>query len=404
MVLPTPARDAKRVADILASPALGFDVVGGSSPGGALIDPTRDAFFEGLEEFKARAKNARVALIYYSGHGIEENSENYLVPVDAVLEKSSQLRSQTIPMSDILKDLRIANAYANIVILDACRDNPFRATRSWAVTKSVFRDEVLAELGEQEVPTGTAILFATGSGRKAADRLEDKSGNSPFTARLLEQICVPHQDALTAFGKVETLVRDDTKSHQIPRTQLIGSIGLFQQIVFTTTAVSPGSIPALAGSTPPATQLPSEPATHSVPIPTSPASDHLAPPNLSGLFTGTYTYGKGYTTPLLGSTVSFRLQIKQKEGARQFTAVIDEPYSGFGVAKDGRLWADVTGEITERNGGIKMHFVKTYRYFKQPSIVYNANFDAQMRQIEGNWIFPSLPLGGSFTLQSPQQQ
>ena len=103
--------------------------------------------------------------------------------------------------------------------------------------------------------------------------------------------------------------------------------------------------------------------------------------NLNGNFAGTYTYESGYVASMIGKSVNFHMKIAQPAGASTFTAVVNEPYTNFGVARNGRLWADVTGEVN----GNHVHFVKTYRYFSQPSVIYDGSYNPNARQVIGSW-------------------
>lgn len=116
--------------------------------------------------------------------------------------------------------------------------------------------------------------------------------------------------------------------------------------------------------------------------------------NLNGNFAGTYTYEAGYAASQIGTGVNFHMKIAQSGGASTFTAVVHEPYSGFGVARNGQLWADVTGQVN----GNQVHFVKTYRYFSQPSVIYDGSYNPGTRQVIGSWRVSAG--SGSFTMRA----
>jgi uncharacterized caspase-like protein len=118
--LPNAARDAEAMASALGT--LGFEVVKG-------VDVNRDSMEQLLRLFLDKAKTAEVALFFYSGHGLQVDGRNYLIPVDAKIESRSDLNFGTVELDKILGSLDDP-ARANIVILDACRNNPL--TRSFA--------------------------------------------------------------------------------------------------------------------------------------------------------------------------------------------------------------------------------------------------------------------------------
>ena len=114
--------------------------------------------------------------------------------------------------------------------------------------------------------------------------------------------------------------------------------------------------------------------------------------NISGSYSGGYTYGQGYSSNLAGSTVPFNISMDQATGAASFSGVINEPYSGFGTARDGKLWADVQGTCScGADGSISVRFQKTYRYFSQESVNYRGSVNPGSRTLTGTWWFASKP-------------
>src|SRR5580704_12846282 len=118
--LPNPAADARLMSDTLLK--LGFFVVGG----GAQIDLDRAGFDEALQAFGKELIGADVALFYYAGHGVETHGLNYLVPVDAHPADEGDVFAQMTGLAGILDAMEKSGARINLVLLDACRDNPFR--------------------------------------------------------------------------------------------------------------------------------------------------------------------------------------------------------------------------------------------------------------------------------------
>ena len=197
-------------------------------------DPGIEGFNAALLEFKKTAKGAQVVLVYYSGHGIEHEDINYLLPVDVTLDSAAQLRSQAVQVDTLLTDLKATGAPARTVILDCCRDNPFGAVvKSWRPpTKSAVDGNVLRALGEVEIPEATMVVFASSSGRKAAARLNGDSTHSPFTAAFLEFIQIPGLSLRDIFDKVEDAVSEATGQRQTPVVKYGGSSRVFRDMVF----------------------------------------------------------------------------------------------------------------------------------------------------------------------------
>ena len=176
--LANPKNDAEDIAAILEG--LGFSVE-------KATDLDYRAFTERVLRFSKRTKGAEAALLYYAGHGLQVGGVNYLLPVDVALEDEMQLRFQTVDLNAVLQGMRSS---ANLVFLDACRDNPFvrsvarsMGTRSSAVGRGLARVEK-----DRDSHGGTFIAFATAAGELASD---GEGRNSPFTAALKKHIGTP---------------------------------------------------------------------------------------------------------------------------------------------------------------------------------------------------------------------
>src|ERR1700726_1944920 len=213
--LPNPAVDAKSMAKLLRN--VGFDVVEGSNL-------TRDKMTERLLEFGKKAEGADIALFYYPGHGIAVNGTNYLVPVDADRKTEMDVKLGAAINVDVTLEQTMADAKVKLVLLDACRDNPFAAKiRSAKATRSVAVDSGLAEMKSGE---GTLIAFATGPGQTALDG--ETGTNSPFTRALVAHITQPGVEIQQAMTEVRAQVNEETSKNQLPwgHTNLIGSVYL----------------------------------------------------------------------------------------------------------------------------------------------------------------------------------
>lgn len=148
-------------------------------------------------------------------------------------------------------------------------------------------------------------------------------------------------------------------------------------------------LPAAPASPPPTKQPIIVAEKDSNPTTSSPSEQGftLSLPNLNKELAGSYTYGAGYTSGYFGKSVSFQLKAVQEEGSNRFQGVMNEPYTSFGTPKDRRLWADVRGEILNNGSSSKVRFTKTYRYFTQPSVIYEGDFDPFSGEIKGSWKF-----------------
>jgi uncharacterized caspase-like protein len=151
-----------------------------------------------VREFALVAANSDMAVVYYAGHGLEVNGVNYLIPADAKLQSDFDIEDEAVPLDRILQAINPAKRL-RLVILDACRDNPFseRMSRSGA-TRSIGRG--LAKI-EPATPD-TLIAYAAKAGAVAS---ADDGAHSPFSTALLNHIATPGLDLRLALGRV----RDD---------------------------------------------------------------------------------------------------------------------------------------------------------------------------------------------------
>lgn len=213
--LPNPPIDARSMASLLRN--IGFDVVEGINLG-------RDKMTERLIEFGKRAQGADVALFFYAGHGIAVDGTNYLLPVDADIKSEMDVKLGNAINIDITLDQTMGDAKVKLVLLDACRDNPFAAKiRSAARSRSVTVHNGLAEMKSGE---GTLIAFATSPGKTALDGQE--GANSPFTRALMAHIAQPGVEIQQAMTQVRAQVSEETSKGQLPwgHTNLIGTVYL----------------------------------------------------------------------------------------------------------------------------------------------------------------------------------
>ncbi|HWV51452.1 tetratricopeptide repeat protein [Pseudorhodoplanes sp.] len=219
--LANPAKDATAIARNLRS--MGFDVSEG-------IDLKRADMTRVIGDFLRNATNARIAVLFYAGHGIQIDGKNYLLPIDARVENGSDLASDMTDLDTILAGLD-DQVRTNIVILDACRDNPTAKAvtqvagigRSVAVRSGLAAPSGLGKGGT--VGAGTLLAFATAPGQVALDGDGD---NSPFSSALSRHIGTPGLEVQQMLTRVRAEVVAATRNKQVPwsNSSLLGEVFL----------------------------------------------------------------------------------------------------------------------------------------------------------------------------------
>lgn len=195
--LDNPPADARLMAHALTEQ--GFEVF-------LLVDAGFREMVQGISDFGRRLREAgpdATGLFYYAGHGVQSFGTNFLVPVDASVTNAADLGLVAVEAETVLRQMSSARNRTNIVILDACRNNPFEVLLD-------MNDNGLAEM---KAPTGTYLAYATAPGEVALDGL---TGNSPFTTALAENIRQPGQPIEALFKKVRNQVLDSTRGKQTP--------------------------------------------------------------------------------------------------------------------------------------------------------------------------------------------
>ena len=206
--LSNPANDAALVGGMFKK--AGFDWID------IRTDLNASEMRKALRDFGGRARDAEVAVIYYAGHGIELDGTNYLIPTDAALETDSDVLDETVALDRALFAVEPAKQL-RLVILDACRDNPFAKTMKRTVAaRTIGRG--LAKV--EPTSPNTMIAFAAKAGSTASD---GDSKNSPFAAALVERLPTPGLDLRKAFGFVRDDVLKNTSYKQEP--YVYGSLG-----------------------------------------------------------------------------------------------------------------------------------------------------------------------------------
>lgn len=206
--LTNPSNDANAMAAMFRE--AGFEVVEARTDLGNL------EFKRVARDFNAVARDADVAVMYYAGHGIEVNGTNYLVPVDAKLATDFDVEDEALSLDRLMRALEPARRL-RLIILDACRDNPFAR----GMQRNVASRAVATGLAKVEpANSDTLIAFAAKAGSTADD---GRGANSPFTTALLKNLAVPGRDIRIALGYVRDDVVRATGSRQEPF--VYGSLG-----------------------------------------------------------------------------------------------------------------------------------------------------------------------------------
>jgi hypothetical protein len=208
--LPNPSRDATAVAKMFRD--AGFDSVD------LVLNVGNLDFKRAIRKFEAAADGAEMAVVFYAGHGLEIASNNYMIPVDARLASDRDAEDEAIPLERLVSSADGASRL-RLVILDACRDNPFNATMRRE--RKIASRAMTAGLGKIE-PTSTDTLVAYAA--KAGSTADDGDGDhSPFTAAILKDLTIPGLDVRLAFGRVRDDVLKTTGNRQEPF--VYGSLG-----------------------------------------------------------------------------------------------------------------------------------------------------------------------------------
>ena len=194
--LRNPANDAQDMAGSLGK--LGFDVI-------LKLNAGQEQMEQAISDFGRQLYQGGVGLFYYAGHGVQVGGENYLIPVNATIESESDVRYKAVNIGQLLGKMGEARNGFNIVILDACRDNPFAkefrsSSRGLAVVNSAS-------------VKGSLIAYATSPGKVASD---GSDRNGLYTKHLLQHISTPGIPVEQVFKRVLQGVERDTNGKQSP--------------------------------------------------------------------------------------------------------------------------------------------------------------------------------------------
>ena len=193
--LKNPENDAKDMAEALRK--LNFNVT-------LKLNVDQQEMEIAIQDFGEKLTEESVGLFYYAGHGVQMGGNNYLIPVHSGIKKAKDVRYKAVDLNMLIDEMAYAENGKNIIILDACRNNPFPKEKS--------RNESLG-LARTEVPAGSLIAYATGPGSVAID---GEGRNGIYTSYLLANIYTPGIPVEMVFKRVLQGVASDTERKQIP--------------------------------------------------------------------------------------------------------------------------------------------------------------------------------------------
>jgi tetratricopeptide (TPR) repeat protein len=195
--LPNPQNDARLIASSLRK--VGFDV-------NLVIDAGQSEMKRAMLEFgRALRNDATTGLFYYAGHGVQVRGRNYLIPVNASITAEDEIDLEGIDVNDFLRVMNDSKSRVNIVVLDACRNNPFARA---------FRSAGSGGLAPVQAPRGTFIAYATAPGQVALDG--ENKDNSPYTEALSRAIAEPGLSLERVFKRTRAEVLKVTGEQQVP--------------------------------------------------------------------------------------------------------------------------------------------------------------------------------------------
>ncbi|MCC8942698.1 caspase family protein [Bradyrhizobium sp. Arg68] len=232
--LDNPRNDAVLMAETLAG--LGFTLIGGR----AQLDLDKPSMDIAVQSFGRQVQGADVALFYYAGHGVQVAGSNYLVPIGANATREADVDFQMLDVNLVLRQMQGAGTRLNMVILDACRNNPFGGRGLRAADGG---------LAQMRAPEGTLISYATQPGNVAQDGTD---GHSPYTKALAATIKQAGLDIFQTFNQVGLAVKRATGGSQQPWVSSSPIDGTFYFV-----PPSAPAAPQVAVAPPPDPQLPS---------------------------------------------------------------------------------------------------------------------------------------------------
>lgn len=205
--LPNPVSDARQLADVLRE--IGFNV-------NLVENASREGMLDALDSFEERLKASKgIAFFHYGGHGVQVDGKNFLIPADADIPDEKRVATRAVDVDEVMGALDASGSSANVVVLDACRDNPLPATSMRSATRGL---SVVAQK-----PKNSIIIYAAEAGNKAQDGL--------FTPTLAKALAVPGRPISEVMTDVRREVYEKSGGVQTPGeyNQLFEQISLADQ-------------------------------------------------------------------------------------------------------------------------------------------------------------------------------
>ena len=232
--LANPANDAEDMAKVLKG--CGFKVT-------IKINANRAEMREAIGAFGDQIMRGGVGLFFYAGHGLQVDGENYLVPIGADVKRKVDIQDQCLAASYVLQTMEEAKNGMNIIILDACRNNPFRGFRSTG-----------QGLAHMDAPSGSILAYSTAPGSVASD---GQGRNGLYTSKMLKHITTPGQRLEDMFIKVRNEVKAESEDRQIPwETQSL--TGVFYFVPGDNAVTEPADKPPASAPAPKSASIASE--------------------------------------------------------------------------------------------------------------------------------------------------
>jgi len=208
--LRNPLNDVQALASSLK--ALGFQVI-------LRENAAQREMLDVLREFSQLASKSQVRLLFYAGHGVQLKGRNYLVPVDLEVQSEDDIVQRGVDVSEVLERLALIRGGVNLVILDACRNNPFSFAPAQLADARRYRTRGLGAgapqgLAPVQAPSGTLIAFSTAPGAIAIESTSQK--NSVYVKHLLAHLNTPGLPIEKLFKQVRADVAQETQQQQVP--------------------------------------------------------------------------------------------------------------------------------------------------------------------------------------------
>jgi formylglycine-generating enzyme required for sulfatase activity len=327
--LRNPPNDVREMEAALQ--AVGFKVQ-------TVLNANQNQMKRAVRDFGNLAQGADVAFFYYSGHGTQANGENYLLPLGATIEKEADYEVEAVSANALMRQLASARPKAAIVVLDACRDNPYAS-----VTKSTAKG-----LGRMDAPTGTMIAFATAPNTTASDE-------GHYARVLARQLTTPGLELFDVFRNTTAEVRRMSGGKQEPR---VSEVSITDRIYLAGSGRSvprPSPTVQISNMVPepvPGATAPAQPTQAAHPQPGSTLKDCADCPELVVIPAGRFTMGSRPTEQALANAADVSKTHTDRESAQHAVSVRSFAAGKYAVTKgEFAAFAQAKGYQTEAEAG-----------------------------------------------------